>query len=373
MNPSDIDRMLSEKGNPCISIILPTYRYTKERMQNPELIEKAVLKAGSLLTHSAWPKDKVTTLQSKLSSLLDKIDYMRLQEGLAIFISPNISEIHHLPFRVKEKVMLGKTFEIRDIMYFAQFLKPYCLLTVSKKRVRLFKGSARDLHEIVNRDFPKKYTEEYEYARPSIGSSSSPGLKAFERDKSVMEDVRTKAFFKQADETLKRYLKGDMPLFIAGAEEVLADFENMSHHSKNVAGRIPGNYDLDAVHPLAETAWRKIREHVANSHKELLNKLEEDIGKQLAVEGIREVWRVAKEGKGLVLLLEKDYQERAYLKPGNDTCLHLAPPPGDYEMIPDAADDAIEIVREKGGNVAILENGALDKFYHIALLLRYPV
>lgn len=372
MNQSDIERMLNEKGNPCISIILPTARYTRARMQNPELIQKAILKAGSLLTHSAWPKDQVINLQSKLQSLLDKIDYMRLQDGLAIFISPNIFRIHLLPFSVKEKVILGRRFEIRDLLYFAQVLKPYYLLAISKKRARLFKGSGRDLQEIINSDFPKKYTEEYEYARPSIGSSSSPGLKAFERDKSVMEDTRTKAFFRQADDTLKKYLTDEVPLFIAGVEEELVDFELLTRHAKKIAGRITGNYDIDAVHPLAETAWKRIIEHETSAHQKLLNKFEEGIGTRLAVDGIRDVWRSAKEGKGLVLLLEKDYLQRAYLKPGNDSHLFLTPPPDPYEIIPDAADDVIQIVREKGGDVAILENGALRKFQHIALLLRYP-
>lgn len=363
--------MIAEKGNPCVSITLPTIKYTRARMQNPAVIEKAIQKAKALLSHSAWPRTQVINLLLKLDLLLDKLDYLRMQEGLAVFISPNFFKINLLPFSVKEKVMLGKNFEIRDLIYFSQFLRPFHLLTLSKKRVRLFKGSGRDLQEIINHDFPKKYTEEYEYARPSIGSPSSPGLKAFERDKSVMEDARMKAFFRQADNTLDKYLKPDMPLFIAGVEEELVDFEHISDHLKNVAGRISGNYDVDAVHPLAETAWKMINENVIASNMELLDKLEDSIGKQLAAEGIANVWKAAKEGKGLMLLLEKDYQETAYLEPDHDRELHLMPPMGKYDIVADAADDVIEIVKEKGGDIAILENGALAKFQHIALLLRY--
>lgn len=372
MNSTDINRMIAEKGNPCVSIILPTFKYTRARMQNPGVIEKAILKAKALLSQSAWPRTQVINLLLKLDLLLDRIDYMRMQEGLAVFISPGLFKIYLLPFTVKEKVMVGKTFEVRDLIYFSQFLKPYHLLTISKKRVRLFKGSGRDLQEIINHDFPKRYTEEYEYARPSIASPSSQGLKAFERDKSFMEDVRMKAFFRQADDTLNKYLKPEMPLFIAGVEEELVDFEQISDHAKNIAGRIPGNYDVDAVHPLAETAWKKIREDVIASNKEMLDKLEDNIGKQLATEGLTPVWRAAKEGRGLLLLLEKDYQETAYIESGNDAQLHLMPPVETYDIVADAADDVIEIVKEKGGEVMIVENGDLDKHQHIAMLLRYP-
>ena len=371
MNPSDIELMLAEKGNPCISIVIPTQRYTRDRMQNPELIENALLRAKQLLRNSAWATAKINQLQSKLDSVLATIDYIRLQEGLAIFISPNISKVQLLPFLVKEKVMVSSNFEIRDLFYFRQFLKPYCLLAISKNRVRLFKGSGRELQEITNNDFPKQYEEEYEYAHPSIGSSSSGGLKEFERDKSVMQETRMRGFFRLADHALDKYLKEDMLLFVAGVGEELTSFEQISHHVKNLAGKIPGNYDIDAVHPLAESAWTKIQEYVKTSHVKLLTKLQEDIGKQLVVDGIRNVWKAAKEGKGLVLLLEKDYEVMAYHDPIYDEEIFLTPPAKPYNIILDAADDVIEIVKEKGGDIVILENGELNHFNHIALLLRY--
>jgi hypothetical protein len=369
---SDIDLMLAEKGNPCISIVIPTIRYTRDRIQNPALLENALLKAKKLLTNSAWPQHKITALESKLDSILGRIDYLRLQEGLAIFMSPTISQIHLLPFPVKEKVIIGKSFEIRDLVYFSQYLKPYYLLTLSKKRARLFKGSGRDLQEITNNDFPKQYIEQYEYAHPSADSSSSTSLKAFERDKSIVQETRMKDFFKQADETLDKYLKGDdTRLFVAGVGEELTSFEHVSHHVKNVAGKIPGNYDIDAIHPLAESAWKKLKEDVKASHRDLLTKLEEDSGKHLAVDGIIDVWKSAKKGQGLLLLLEKDYQVRAYHDPLNDAHLSLTPPAGTYNIVLDAANDVIEVVKEKGGDVVIVENGELKNFGNIALLLRY--
>jgi hypothetical protein len=371
MYTSDIDLMLAEKGNPCLSIVIPTNRYSQGRMQNSQLIEKAVQRAKKLLANGAWPKDNIRQLETKLNVILERIDEIRLLEGLAIFISPHISKIYLLPFAVKDKVMLSKHFEIRDILYFSQFLKLYYLLAISKKRVRLFKGSGQDLQEIKNNDFPKQYQEEYEYDRPSIGSSSSTSLKGFERDKSMVQETRMESFFKQADETLIKYLKEDMPLFVAGVNEEIINYEHISHHTKQIAGKIPGNYDIDAVHPLAEEAWNQIKAHVKASHAELLFRLQEGFGKQLAVDGIRNVWKAAKEGKGLTLLIEKDYQVTVYHDPLKDSQISLTPPVEKHNIIVDAADDVIEIVKEKGGNIVIVENGDLKSFDHIAMILRY--
>jgi hypothetical protein len=372
MKSSDIDTMILEKGNPCISIVIPTPRYAKGQIQNSELIERSLLRAKKLAAYSAWPQEKINQLQAKLNSLLTGIDYMRLEESIAIFISPNVSRIFLLPFPVKEKVMLSNSFEMRDLFYLSQYLSTYFLITLSKKRVRLFKGAGRQLLEIINDDFPQLYKEEYEYARPSIASGSSTGLKGFERDKSIVQEIRTRAFFRRADETLNKYLKADTPLFVAGVGEEVADFEQISHHVKNVSSKIPGNYDIDAVHPLAEFAWKSTQEVVKSSHKQLLSKLNEDIGKQLAVDGIRDVWKAAREGNGLTLVLEKDYQVMAYYSPVNDSHLFLEPPLPPYEIILDAADDVIQIVKEKGGKIVIVENGELKHLGRIALLLRYP-
>ncbi|HEX6891101.1 MAG TPA: hypothetical protein VF141_10410 [Chryseolinea sp.] len=370
MNTSDIDMMLAEKGNPCISMIIPTARLTRERMENPQLIERAVLRARQLLANSTWPNEKIVAMNGTLDSIRDRIGYIRFQEGLAIFISPNVFKIELLPFPVKEKVMLGKNFEVRDLIYFSQFLKPYYLVALSKKRVRLFKGSGHDLQEIINDDFPKQYVEEYEYAMPSIGSSSG-ALKDFERDKSILQETRQKSFLKQADDTLKKYMKDDTPLFVAGVGEELANFSHLSHHVKKIAGKIAGNYDVDAVHPLAESAWEQIKKMIKTSQDELLLRLQENFGKQLAVDGMRNVWKAAKEGKGLTLLLEKDYQVTGYCDPLNDSHLYLTRPPGKYEAIMDAADEVISVVKEKGGNVVIVENGQLKEYEHVAMILRY--
>lgn len=44
---------------------------------------------------------------------------------------------------------------------------------------------------------------------------------------------------------------------------------------------------------------------------------------------------------------------------------------GKYDIITDAADDVIEVVTEKGGNVVIVENGELKDFERVAMILRY--
>ncbi len=371
MKNTDIDRMIAEKGNPCISIVIATHRFSSERRQDPKVLQKAVSKAKSLLQHSAWPQVKIEMLSHKLDEVMTNLDFLRMQEGLGIFISPSISEVILLPFSVTEKVMLGENFEMRDLFYFVQFLNPYYLLAVSKKKIRLLRGEGRDIHEIQNDDFPRQYTESYEYARPSRASSFSGALKDYELDKSEMQELRQKAFFKEADDSMNKYLKNDIPLLVAGVEEELINFDHVSRHAHQIIGTIKGNYDHDAIHPLAETAWKKINEYISSLQKNQVKQLEEGIGNKLTVDGIRDVWRMAMQGNALSLVVEKDYQVTAYQDPTDDSRIFTTPPTGKYEIISDAVDRLMMIVKEKGGNVVVVQNGELNTLSHIALQLRY--
>jgi hypothetical protein len=342
-------------------------------MQNPLLVEKAVQKARVLLEKGAWPSDMIAALEMKFSSIIKKLDFVRLQQGLAIFVSPTIAKLFLLPFPVKERVVAGASFEIRDILYYMQFLKPYYLLTISKKRIRLFHGSGYELKEMSNDDFPKQYVEEWEYAPPSPASSSSPALKSFERDKSVLSETRLTEFLRGADRALRKYLKGDVALLVAGVGEEVALFEQVTSHSSRLSGTIAGNYDIDAVFPLAEVAWKKIQEGVRKSQLELLSHAQEEFGSGRLSSGVVDVWREAHRGNGRTLLVERDYEMPGYFDPGIQSELLLQRPGASSQFVPDVADEIIELVRKKGGSISIFENGELEKYGHIALLLRYAI
>ncbi|HEX8040304.1 MAG TPA: hypothetical protein VF490_14200 [Chryseosolibacter sp.] len=371
MNIADREQILAQRGNLCVTIIIPTHGHNVQRIQNQKTIEKTFLGVKEQLLTAKWPKHEKDRVSDRLDAILGTIDYLRLQDGLAIFVSPKLSMYFLLPFRVTEKISIEDNFEIRDLFYYQQFLKPYYLLALSKKKIRLFKCEGRDVKEVINNDFPRPYIDEYEYAKPSIASSSSQGLKSSERDKSILKESREMAFLLQTDKVLDSYLRTDMPLLIAGTREVLANFRDVTHHSDHVIGSITGSYEFDALYPLAEAAWEKMEEYVKASHRGTLVQLQEARGKNLVAEGLREVWRAANEGKGLTLVLEKDYKAAAWVDPEDNARIYLKAPAGGYKALPDAVDELIEIVSEKKGNIIMVENGSMQDQDPVAMLLRY--
>jgi len=228
------------------------------------------------------------------------------------------------------------------------------------------------LFEIKDNNFPREYKDDYAYAKP-VRSSSYAGyshVKDFEKDKSEMEAIRLRDFFRKLDKTLDNYLLRNHPLIIFGVEKELSLFNGVSSHTKNIIDKIAGSHNYDSEKQLSDLAWPAMRLHLENDWKKLVKEFEEKIGEGLGVSGIQDIWNVTQEGKAFKLLVEKDYRTPGFLS-DNEYHLYLRPPMKPHKVLADAVDDLIETVLEKNGYVYFVDNGTLKNHHRIALITRY--
>jgi len=371
MTRDTFDLLFSEKKGPCLSIIMPMHKLSRERMQNPEILRKAIRKAKMVLKRKAYPPNISVPITEKLDALTKAFKPELALHGLGLFVSPHHSQAIHFPFPVKEKVILDYSFETRDLHYLKQLLKPYFVLALGKKNTRLYSAQGEQFIEIKDGHFPMEYEDEYEYEQASRGSSFGYARKGFEKDKSVVTKNRIQSFFKECGSHLTSYLnKSNAPLIIAGTKPMLTEFKSLSTVENVISGEVIGSFKPEKFFDLKIKAMMSVtklqKEEVKNKIREF--KERDRLGHMS--KGIQEVWQAAHEGRGMMLLVEKDYTRMSYLRDG-DPVLHLFPPKGKYTIVPDAVDEIIETVIEKGGNVTFTEEGKLKSFNEIALLLRY--
>ena len=85
--------------------------------------------------------------------------------------------------------------------------------------------------------------------------------------------------------------------------------------------------------------------------------------------GAEEVWQMAQEGRGWKLLVESGYSYPAKI---SDDKLSIVPAiPEDDGSEEDAVDLIIDTVIAKGGEVIFFDDGMLESYNHIALIMRY--
>jgi hypothetical protein len=349
---STIKNMIDEKGKTCVSIIVPTHRLGQDRQADHRAVQEAVTAAKQAILNES------NDYLSAIDDLFQQIDFTRNKEGIGIFVSPNIRKLVRFPFPVIRKITVDKFFLLHDLLYVENYSTAYYVLDISKKKIHLFRGMMDHLEEINDQNFPQKITDNYEYSKPSQSSSDAgyAHVKSFEKDKSEIDLIRLKKAFREADKKFSEYLPKKTPLLLCGSKRTVSLFAAITNHESNIITSIGDNFSGTELHDLELLAWLQLRSYIDNQKLSLVEEFKEKIGAGLAVYKIEEVSKAAIEGRGFILLVEKDYN--TYL---NDK----------HGKYPDAVNKIITTVLEKNGRVIVLENDSLKDYKGIALITRY--
>lgn len=371
----DLRLLQNERNDICISIILPTHPLSPDRRTDRVQLEKDIQEAKSHI-QSRYGNAVTGSLMQHIDDLYNQLDFMHSTAGVGLFVSGNVQKLVHFFFPVKGRVSISDKFDIRDLLYESFYDVPYSVLVLSQKEAKLYNGRLNTVIEITDKDFPVKNSDEYEYNRPSRGSSYAgySNVKEFEKDKSVTEEIRLKSFFRKTDELLHNYLNVDTPIIAAGDNKDLVYFSEVSRHDQNIACNIPGNYTTYSEHELGSLTWKAMKLFLDNKKEKLTRDMREQIGAGgpgIPGDAIGDLWRAALDGRGYKLFVEKDHSLTGYVSDNNEYELYLQPPKHAYTIVPDIVNRIIELVIEKDGEVILVENDALRDHMRMALITRY--
>ena len=236
------------------------------------------------------------------------------------------------------------------------------MLVLSEQPTRLYEGTRDTLVEVQGEGFPLTH-------EGPGGSQALPG--GFGVNVSAIRDERHRQFFRQVDQALSIFMADDpLPLAGVGVDRYQSFFAELSEHKNAIVATLNGSHDNTSPSDLATLVWPLVEAGLAEQRQKYLEALDRAVGEQRVVSTPGEVWRLANEGRGRLLLVEEDFHFPGQV---DETQMHLLPAddasaPGFLE---DAVNDIIETVLNKGGQVVFVENGQLDQFQRIALSLRF--
>jgi len=343
----ELKKLQSLTQIPALSILLPTHRTSPDNKQDPILVKNLVDEAKRRLSEE-FSKREIEPLFDRLDSLVAEIDYPYTLDGLALYIGPDIAKLYNLPFSVQARVVIDKTFATRDLVYGLHREQPYWLLLLSQGSTRLISATGETLEEICDQNFPLEMT--------------GPGATAplpFDADTSYLDD-RIRRFFQQVDKALGEYIDDSSPLIVGGVVRQISFFQEVSQYTSAIVGTLTGNFDKTSLPELIPQVL-PIMQSVRQTQKtEALQALDAAVSAQKVISTLGEVWRLAQEGRGQLLLVEKNYHVPAVLSENGD--LVLVENVGGTEVIDDAVDEIIEVVLAKGGRVALVEEDSLNDY-----------
>jgi len=361
MNRHDVRLMQAIHEYPSVSIILPTYRTAPENLKDPIRVKNLVKEAEDrLLQEFTWRE--VDSLTTRLHDLVEHLDYQYMTEGLAIYVNKDFARAFSLPFKPAEQVVVGETFATRNLVLALNRTQRYWVLSLGDKPTRLLEGVRDSLVEITEGGFPM--TNEGPGAATKLPGGQGINTSAY-------RDEMNRQFYSAVDAAFKEFMVDDeLPLVVAGVDRTVTFFQEVSSHTSAIIGTLRGNYDKTSVYELAELVWPLVKANRAVQVDEVLAELDAAISAQKYATSITEVWHMAQEGRGSTLIVETGFHYPARV---DETGLFLTPAddataPG---VIDDAVDDVIETVMSKGGKVVFVDDGVLEQYQHIAMILRY--
>jgi hypothetical protein len=156
---------------------------------------------------------------------------------------------------------------------------------------------------------------------------------------------------------------------VGGVVRQISFFQEVSQYTSAIVDTLTGNFDKTSLPELIPQVLPIMHSVRQTQKTEALQALDAAVSAQKVISTLGEVWRLAQEGRGKLLLVEKNYHVPAALSENGD--LVLVENVGGTEVIDDAVDEIIEAVLAKGGRVALVDEDSLNDYQKIALILRY--
>lgn len=355
----DLKVLQSMVSVPALSILLPTYRHFPDNQKDPIRVKNLVDEARERLSQE-FDQREIDPLLIRLETLVADIDYNHALDGLALFVSHDFAKKFYLPFAVPERVIIDQTFATRDLLYGMHRTVRYWVFLLSQNATRLIAGTGETLEEVFDDSFPMQM----------IGPAATQPV-PYHSDTAYVDD-RHRRFFQQVDRAFATYTQDEvepLPLILGGVDRQISFFREVSKYQGDVAGTLTGNYDRATLAELTPEIWAIAQTVRQQRHDDALKSLDAAMSQQKVVSTIEEVWRLANDGRGKLLLVEKNYHVPAVVTENGG--LKVVDHPGGTDVMDDAVDEIIEAVLLKGGEVELMDDGELAQHQKIALILRY--
>lgn len=354
--------LIGIKAFPAISILLPTHTPEAGITNFRERLAQLLRQAEFQLTET-YSKAKATGLMTRLHHVVNGIDLSSTGSGLAIYVSDGIEKIFHLPFQVTEKLVIDESFEIRDLLYAAKINRSYMLVLISRNEVRTLMGYGKALLTVNMEGMP-------ENIKDVTTHHSLPGWDYL--DKKAFDEGNLNKFIHFIDTTIHREMIGqNIPLIIFGDSKILGHYKKTSKMTKDILDFVEGNFEHASKKELLHKIEPSLLKLAVENELKAMKELEIAVSKNQVASGISQVWRVAAEARGRILLVEKEYRESARLGPDGYTLIVDNNVPSAHNRIEDAVDDIIEMVLKNKGDIVFVKDGSLADFQKIAIINRY--
>ncbi len=366
---------------PCLSLYQPTHRHYPENQQDP-IRFRNLLKTLERALGEKYKAEKVASSLKSFHALADDGEFWNhTLDGLAVLGGPDSFRIFTLRRTLPELAIVADTFHTKPLWRFLQSTDRYQVLALTRDHIRLFEGDRDALDEIeLGPDVPRTLTEALgsELTEPhstvaSYGGNAGgngPAMHHGQGGKEPEIEIDDERFFRAVDRAVmeKHSQPSGLPLMLAALPEHQSLFRKVSHNSALLEHGVEIDPASLSGEELREQAWQVMEPQYRARLEKMGEQFEQAKASRLGLDDLEEVAKAAVAGRVGTLLLEAGRQIAGRVDAETGS---IDRPENDQAEGGDLLDDLGELVRARGGEVAVIPAEQMPTQTGIAATCRY--
>lgn len=319
ISKADITGLIETEDLASVSMYFSTHKFpTSEHITEDKIRFKNLMKkAEEMLERKEIDGGVIRHIKTLLEEtvLYDENFWQETTEGIALFCSPAGVRCFHIPDECDEYVYVGDQYDIAPLLAVVSWNVDYYVLALATKHPAIYSGDMYGIAK-VDEQLPESIEkalnidELYSNSQTSRnrGSQSGhPGAKAHGQGDSRQagQEERLK-YFRLIDETVlsSRKINSDHPILLAGTEDEISEFRDVSRNKRIMSGSLRGNYTNGDTNELHNRSWPLVEKEICQTqNSRLIEKIQNLLGTGLASTQEDEILIAAGEGKIDTLLV----------------------------------------------------------------------
>ncbi len=366
-------------GGARASIYLPTARFGPDsQIENTARLKNLLKQATSELATFGLRSPAIEEMIEPVRRLsLDRGFWLGAGDGLAVFIGPDEQRPFRLPLAFTERCVVGHRYFLRPLLPLVETDRPFLLLALALKRVRLLRGDARGLVPVDLAGAPASLAEALrwdDYEKRSLQfhteTSGAPGGRrpaVFHGSGEPDPKDEITRYFRGIDRAIKEVADGS-PVILAGVDYLIPLYREVSDLPTLVETSITGNPDTLGDDRLHAEAWRIVEKLVEAEREKDAARISEAWATPRTSGEVPALVSAALAGRIDVLFAALDAEAWGVVDEATGTVeAHERRSPGDEDLIGRAALATLKT----GGTVHAVGAAQLPKGEVMVGLLRY--
>ncbi len=317
LNKEEVEILMQQRGKgPCVSIYMPTHGAGEGVKQNPirlkNLISQADEKLAALEVRSP---DRKKLLDPAMQLVNDSVFWRSQGQGVAIFLSPEISRWYRLPISFNELSIVTNSFHIKPLLSLLSGDGQFYVLAISQKDARLLQGTRDLVEEVDLSEIIEKFEATFEEELPEQ-------YLQFHTRTPRKGEARAAIFFGhggEIDSTLRerllryfRFMSGELqgklyeercPLILACVDYLFPLYREANKYPLLLEEGISGNPERLSAEELHRKAWDIVRPYFQQQQEESIARYHEQKGTGKTSNNIYEIVPAAFHGRVDVLFV----------------------------------------------------------------------